>query len=337
MSAAEAPMRYRIGVDENGLGPLLGPMIVTAVLARVTRAGFGVVDRKARGKLADRLGDSKDLVSHRDVSLAEAWARALVERGCGGDTRPCATPDELIHAISLEGRASLRAPCPGGVEAQCWGHAGEAFEADGELVRTVARDLCRLAERGVEIVAVRSVIACPKLLNEALEQGRNRFHVDLHAMERLVLSLRERAGVDVHAVCGKVGGFGKYGAAFGPLAGRLFVTLEEGRARSAYRFQGIGEIAFVQDADANDLLVSMASLVGKYMREALMARVVRFYKGEMPGLPEASGYHDPVTRSFVHATEPLRRLRVVPSVCFERRGADSAPEPKRPGARASAT
>jgi hypothetical protein len=213
---------------------------------------------------------------------------------------------------------------------------GEAFEADDTLVRTLARDLDRLAARGVEIVAVRSVIACAKRLNQELDLGHNRFHVDLHSMERLVLSLRERAGADVHAICGKVGGFGKYGAAFGPLAGRLFVTLEERRARSAYHFPGIGEIAFVQDADANDLLVSMASIVGKYLREALMARVVRFYRSELPDLPEASGYHDPVTRAFVDATLPLRRLRVVPSTCFERRGADAPSElPAGPSAKAA--
>ena len=39
MASAETSIRYRIGVDENGLGPRLGPMVVTAVLSRVTGPG----------------------------------------------------------------------------------------------------------------------------------------------------------------------------------------------------------------------------------------------------------------------------------------------------------
>jgi hypothetical protein len=66
----------------------------------------------------------------------------------------------------------------------------------------------------------------------------------------------------------------------------------------------------------------MASMVGKYVREALMARVVRFYRDEAPELPDASGYYDPVTSAFMDATMLLRERRRVPDRCFERRGAE---------------
>jgi hypothetical protein len=160
-------------------------------------------------------------------------------------------------------------------------------------------------------------------MNEGVNAGKNRFLLDLHAMERLILDLRGMAASDVHAVCGKVGGFGRYSSAFGPLGGRLHAILEEKRSRSAYHFPGIGEIAFVQDSDASDLCVAMASMVGKYVREALMARVVRFYQGAIPSLPDASGYHDPVTNAFTEATIKLRRKREIPDSCFERRRMDA--------------
>jgi len=54
-----------------------------------------------------------------------------------------------------------------------------------------------------------------------------------------------------------------------------------------------------------------------------MARIVRFYRGAEPGLPDASGYHDPVTNVFVEGTISLRKKRDVPETCFERRRADS--------------
>jgi hypothetical protein len=318
------PSRFRIGADENGLGPRLGPMVVTAVMARVTEGGERMVGRKPRGKLAERLGDSKAMIAHGDVALGEAWARALIERGCGRPGLSVATPDDLVHAIAADDRAALRSPCPGHVEDQCWSAAGEAFSAPDEMIAEVRGDLDRLAQKGVEIVAVRSVILCARRMNDGLDAGKSRFVLDLHAMERLILDLRAIAGEEVTAVCGKVGGFGKYGSVFGPLGGRLHSVLEEGRPRSAYHFPGVGEIAFVRDGDATDLCVAMASMVGKWLREVLMARVVRYYRGELPELPDASGYYDPVTTSFMDATRLVREKRKVPEPCFERRGANAA-------------
>lgn len=327
MAEGERP-RFRIGADENGLGPRLGPMIVTAILARVTPEGDRLAGKKPRGALAERLGDSKALLAHGDVTLGEAWARALASRGCGRvpfTGGPDATTDELVDALSADDRLTLRAPCPGHVASQCWSTEGEPLAAPAALVDLVGRDIDRLARRGIAIVAVRSVILCSRRMNDGLDAGKSRFTLDLHAMERLVLELRALAGEEVQAVCGKVGGFGKYGAAFGPLGGRLHSVLEEGRPRSAYHFPGVGEIAFVRDGDATDQCVAMASMVGKYLREALMARIVRHYRGELPELPDASGYYDPVTTTFIGATRLLRDRRAVPDRCFERRGAGGPP------------
>jgi ribonuclease HII len=138
-------------------------------------------------------------------------------------------------------------------------------------------------------------------------------------MERLVLDARERAGVDVVATCGKVGGFDRYSAAFGPLGGRLHAIAEEGRKRSEYSFPGVGRLAFVRDADEKHMLVCMASLVGKWVRDLLMARIVRYHRADDPAVGDASGYHDPVTTRFVEATRLSRKRRALPDDCFERR------------------
>lgn len=311
---------YCIGADENGLGPRLGPMVVTAVLARVSPGSERIVHTKPRGGLAKRLGDSKGLVAYGDIALGEAWARVLVSRGAGKH-QARSSPDEVVDAFTLDDRATLTAPCPEHVEAQCWSVNGEVF-GDAQLVdpllRVVGKDLDRLAKRGVKITAVRSVVVCTRRLNEAVDRGESRFVVDLHAMERLILDMRKMAGREIDAVCGKVGGFGEYGKVFGPLGGRLHAVLEEGRARSAYKFPGVGHIAFVRDGDASNILVGMASLVGKYIREILMERVVRHYQRDIAELGGASGYHDPVTSEFILATEALRRERRVPSTCFLR-------------------
>lgn len=313
--------RYRIGADENGLGPRLGPMLTTAVLAEVSDAGHATIERKARGGMKKRLGDSKALVSHGDIALAEAWARVLVEH-----TKAIAPTSisQIVDALTLEDVDQLKQRCPSHVAGQCWHESGEGFEAGDELLKEVRKDLKKLEASGVRILGVRSAIVCTKHLNDLLGVGINRYTADLHAMERLVLAFRERLEEDVFAVLGKVGGYTQYEAAFGPLNGRLCMVLEERRQRSSYRFPGVGELAFVMDADDSDRLVSIASLVGKYLREVLMARIVRHYQVSLPELENVSGYHDPVTKQFVDATRLVRRKQRIPDDCFERRSMASA-------------
>ena len=74
----------------------------------------------------------------------------------------------------------------------------------------------------------------------------------------------------------------------------------------------------MQDADASDLLVMLASLVGKYVRELLMGRIAHFYVGSDPDVDSVSGYHDQRTDSWVEATTPRRRLLRIVDDCFER-------------------
>lgn len=300
---------FHIGADENGLGSRLGPLIVTAVLAEADPAGERFLSRKLPKRMREDLDDSKRLMTHTDVGLGEAWARALT-----GDR--ARSPAELFEQLSLEGSSRLQLPCPKAAHAMCWTVEREQFGADDAQCGRARAHLATFASRGVRILEVRSSVVCTGQLNENRERGINRFVSDLHAMERLVLKLRESAGAPVHAVCGKVGGIGEYAKFFGPLSGWLHATLVEGQAESAYHFPKLGRLRFVRDADAHAPLVMLASMVGKYVRELFMSRIAAHYPAEDEARP--SGYHDPVTAKFVERTQLLRKKRQMPDRCFER-------------------
>ncbi len=285
-------------------------MLVTATLARVDANGSRWLSRRLPKSLRQDLDDSKRLVAFGHHALGEAWARALVPQA--------ETPEQLVASISRESPSALQADCPKRALRQCWTLSDEHFVADETLVARVKRHLETMRSRGVDVVAVRSSPLCVGRLNRLRQAGHNRFGADLHAMEALVLDLRDLAGAEVHAVCGKVGGIADYPKHFGPLSGRLHVVLEQSRPRSSYRFPGLGELHFLQDADASDPLVMLASLVGKYLRELLMARISRFYTKQIDDLPSASGYHDPVTARLVQLTAPKRKRLGIPDRCFER-------------------
>ncbi len=323
---------HYVGIDENGMGPRLGPLIVTSVLATVDAAGAKLVSSRPRGAVAKRIGDSKKLVTFDDSALGEAWARAIAVRS-GIHAR---TPGELLGAIGLDGETTLQAPCPSHHVDLCWSTEGESFAATDAMVAACAKDLDRLAAKGVEIRRARVAVVCTKRLNDAVDRGLSRFDVDLHTMERLTLDARDEARDEVYALCGKVGGFGFYGPRFGPLAGYLHSVLLESRARSEYQVPGVGRLAFVRNGDDTHLIIGLASLVGKWARDHLMRRVVRYHRthGAVHGgadLAEASGYHDPVTTQFINASALTRKERRIAPTCFERAALyPTSSTPKRP-------
>jgi ribonuclease HII len=302
------------GLDENGVGPMLGPMVVTIVLARANAAGTRSI-RNKREKLGGRLDDSKAIASYHDGALAEAWTRALAARL----SLPCDSPGTLLDALRFEANEAMEARCSPG-HRQC-SETDEPFVAAPEMVDLARRDLNKLAARGIDVIGVKSAILCTRVLNNAAAEGVSRFRLDLNTMEDLLLWGRATAGENLNAVCGKVGGYMYYEREFGPLGDRLRTVLQETKVRSAYRFPDLGEVAFVRDADASDGLVALASIVGKWVRDRMMTRVVNHHQHFAADAPNCSGYHDPVTQQFVKKTALTRKRRKFPDDCFARRKA----------------
>jgi ribonuclease HII len=305
------PAGPRVGVDENGLGPRLGPMIVTGALIAVSSDW----ERFTRAARSVGIGDSKGLCAHGAMREVEATVLAVLDVHLGLRPRSFA---ELFEALCLDGDALLRALCPSGeAPRMCFG-ADVALPAFGGAPGDRHRDGARsLRDAGGLVRSVRFTSVCNRRLHAEQALGRTRFDVDLARMVDLVRALRGDAGGSVVAVCGKVGGRKRYGDALAALS-PLVAIEEEVASRSAYRVPGVGSVAFVQDADASDPVVGLASLVGKYVRELSMLRIHLDLRAHVPGLGAASGYHDPVTTRYIAATALVRRDRMIPDDCFER-------------------
>ncbi len=304
---------YVLGADENGLGPRLGPLIATAVLMETPSYE---VESLSKFGISLGISDSKASSSFGRMSGAESLSLALVERISGVLPR---SYDELLDALSLQGRGALTSPCPDEAVAQCWSAAISLPAFGGDPSRG-HEALERLEERGVRLLRVRSGLACPGVLNRERDAGRNKLAMDLALFEGLILDARSSLDAPLLAICGMVGGMRRYAPRFREVEEKAVEILREVKGESRYRLEGVGEVSFEVKADARHLPVSLASMVGKYVRELSMERINRFYRGQLPGLRQASGYHDPVTARFVEESAPLRaRLRIADD-CFERRG-----------------
>jgi ribonuclease HII len=302
-----------IGVDENGLGPQLGPLVATAVALETPRY--------ARRALCTRgltlgLTDSKAIGGFRRMRFIESVALALLKGG--GATVP-ASADGLLHRVWPDSHHRLRTCCPDDRTAQqCWAVdlALPAFDGDVSYGEEL---LERLTGRtSLRIVDVQSRVACAGVLNAKLAAGTSKLTADLELFEDLIASAQDRHGAPMLAICGMIGGIRDYASRLSRFEPARVQPLVGRRGQRRYMVEGVGEVRFEVGADARHLPVALASVVGKYVREICMRRIGEFYRIGNPALELVSGYHDPVTARFIEASEPSRRRLGIAHDCFRR-------------------
>ena len=302
-----------MGVDENGLGPRLGPLVATSVVLEAPRYPRAALCGRGLGL---GLTDSKETGGFGRMAFTESVALALLERGGAGLP---ASVDDFLDRVAPPSRPRLRACCPDEATArQCWGvdltlpmFGGNAADGMRLLDRLIGRSSLR-------IVDVQSRVACAGILNAKLSDGRNKLAVDLELFEDLIISVHVRHGSPLLVLCGMIGGIRDYASRFSRFDCNRVEALANRRGQRRYAVNGLGELRFEVDADARHLPVALASIVGKYVREVCMHRIGEFYRNDQPGLTLASGYHDPVTTRFIEATERSRRRLGIAPDCFQR-------------------
>ena len=298
-----------LGADENGLGPVLGAMTSTAVTLQMD-----AYDRERLRDIGMSAGihDSKQTSAFGKMRTAESLALAVI---CG-ESRVLDV-DDLFELLSLDPVSELSRPCPAKSKPQCW-KMPLALPFYGGSVEEGLRMLDSLRRAGVHVLRAKTVINCPLVLNRFHAAGRNKLGVDLMNFERLILDARENVNEELEAWCGMVGGMRKYTEQFTYFQklGSKIITEEKGL--SSYRVPKIGRVHFEVSADDKHVPVAMASMIGKYVRELWMTRMMKFYRAQQPELQEASGYRDPVTKKFIAETSSLRASLRISDECFKR-------------------
>lgn len=303
-----------MGVDENGLGPRLGPLVATSVVLEASRYPRAALCKRGLGL---GLTDSKETGGFGRMAFTESVALALVERGAA---RLPTSGDALLDCIAPASRPRLRACCPDDATAgQCWS-VDPSLPMFGGRVADGRRLLDQLIGRSnLRIVDVQSRVACAGLLNARLSEGINKLAIDLELFEDLIATVFVRHGSPLLVLCGMIGGIRDYASRFSRFDSNRVEALANRQGQRRYAVDGLGELRFEVDADARHLPVALASIVGKYVREVCMHRIGEFYRSDLPGLALVSGYHDPVTTRFIEATEDSRRRLGIASDCFRRR------------------
>jgi ribonuclease HII len=321
-------MPWIIGIDEAGYGPNLGPLVMTSVACRVPQelaaaSLWGVLKKAVRRHAAENdrrlfIDDSKAVYSPaRGLADLETGVLATSFRRPVDDSTPlsdfldCVCPphrDELGNEPWYSGTSKL--PLSGN-PADVANAASRFKEVSGQ--------------RRIEWGLVRSVVICPNRFNDLLDQWGTKGAVLGEALAELLRCNCSSPGTSERAdfFVDKHGGRNFYAAQLQHALPDGFVAVEkEGAERSIYRVLGLRtetRLTFQPRADAEHFCVALASMVSKYVREALMAEFNRFWLEQVPGLKPTAGYPGDSER-FFEAIEPtMQRLGICKSRIWRER------------------
>jgi len=287
---------YWVGIDEAGYGPNLGPLAVTAIVARGSSrkpdvwADLPFVRRAADFEPGHLCVDDSKLVMARRDGLAimqtafSALAASFPPAGHGPASRG-RVPDWSALGPNFQGGPELvRWAEPGIVPIQ-W--------AD---TRSAAMRRHAFVCRRWRVVAARVELIGPELFNHLLDRTGNKSEINARAFLDLIAWLKTivPAGAQVHVTTDRHGGRHFYGALLAEaFPGRWVDKVLESPVLSRYRVddgRNAFDIAFMVQADSSDGLAALASMVSKLMRERWMDVFNAWFVKRVPELRPTAGY-----------------------------------------------
>lgn len=318
-------MPYLIATDEAGLGPNLGPLVVSATV-------WELPEGTAAGDLFEVLGDS----------IASSATEADAERFAVADSKQLYRPGGsrrhlergvLVALRSLQKRAkSWRAlfdeldPCSSEYRDSIPWYAGydepiPLDAADDELEPLCRRFLEVAKSRGVQLHSMRSRVVYPPEFNGMLAswgKGELLSHVTL----RLAADLAAPLEGAISIICDKHGGRNRYADLLAEHFPDVFVEIYgECREQSVYAFGREDrriDVCFRTRAESI-LAVGLASMVSKYLRELSMRAFNRFWCSRIEGLRPTAGYPQDAVRFKREIADRQRRLGIDDDVLWRRK------------------
>jgi hypothetical protein len=317
-----AGTRLFAGIDEAGLGPLLGPLTLGY---SVFRAPAGATDlwRTLNGVVSqsppdDRtafiVADSKKVFARTPRSAARLEATALGFLSLlDARRKPPATAADLVWRTPRE-----LAPDAAVLKLHCW-YAGldqslPRWQDAGRLelrVETLAR---AMRAAGVELVDAGVRVLPEGDLNRSFERTNNKSLTHWESSAVLLRRLWDKhAHESLHLVVDRHGGRFHYG----PLLARTFpeAGVELVRERPSLAEYRLAEragprrlhVLFAERAEQRSFSVALGSCLAKYAREACMHAFNDYFAGLAPDVAPTAGYNQDGRRWLADAAPHLAR------------------------------
>ena len=281
------------GVDEAGLGPVLGPLVVAGI-AMAGPAGHDPWnlllenvshDRHVKGKV--RVADSKR-VHHGTHGLERLEETVLTFLTAASDRVP-RTLEDLLRLAHCDIARLKRCPWYANLALKLPLHNDRnEIELRGHLLART------LDANGIRVlgIALRAVDAGE--FNELLAATNNKGEAHFAAYGDVIARLLRTLPTGAHLVADRAGSRLRYADDMRDLLPEATVTiLHEGERVSNYAI-AIDErqikLTFTVEAEDRAFPTALASCFAKYLRELMLVVLNRWFSARCPGLEPTAGY-----------------------------------------------
>ena len=281
---------YIVGIDENGFGPKLGPLVVTGTIFKIDDEYNNHNFKKT--SLENRVEDSKDIFKQNIRSKAKGEDIVLSYYYLLFKKYP-QDADEFLSAIAFPSIFSNAYHCEGIYRKICW-HPKLSIPIWERETPSIN------PQWETSLEEIQSIICCPREFNQELKKNPNKMLVNLSYFERLMNYYQEKYGSNILFLCGKIGGIKDYLKYSNFLNNKhrcqpLNITDDV----SSYLSSSLGKISFIKNGDQSEFPIALASIFGKYIREIFIERLNLNFPAEIRNDHYISGYYNHITDSFI--------------------------------------
>ncbi|HOK56922.1 MAG TPA: hypothetical protein PKV21_00315 [bacterium] len=265
--------KYICGIDENGFGPVLGPLVITGIL---TSEDIKIPDYIKDSKIFYK--NKKDLKKIEEIAVISFY---MVEN------RTPSSPYEIFKRFSYKKCAFEENLCEKNIPL--------FFES--ENIKEIIKRYSDLLKEKDKIKRIEVKTVCPYFFNDFVKKKKSKFLLNLFNFCEIIKEMENYKNIKFF--CGKIGGtiyyrnFLKYF-----LPDYEIYALKETDDFSEYKISKKNlsfELGFYKNVENISPVASFSSIIGKYMREIIMKSIIKSLNMD----EDISGYRDRKTKKFI--------------------------------------